>query len=1238
MLDIAQGDRFEIRREIGKGGMGKVYEALDRDRNALVALKTLHQASPSAIARFKAEFRSLAGLVHPNLVTLYELVVSSERAFYTMELVDGVHFDRWVRPRVDPEPLVPEPPSETEVTRPVSDTASSSPSTPDRGRLDLRRLRRAMRQLAEGITAIHDAGKLHRDLKPSNVMVTSSGRVIILDFGLVADLELEAGDRRVLEGTASYMSPEQGARARLTQASDWYALGVILYRALTGRMPFIGGRDDVLMDKQRYEPARPSEVAGDVPADLDTLCVELLRRDPHRRPNGTDVLRRLGSKLAAAREPITYSTATGAGSEILVGRARELEFLDQAWRASLEGQPVLLHVRGRSGMGKSRVVNAFLADIGRHQQEIVVLRGRCYEAESLPFKAIDSLIDALARHLAALEPIEVEGLMPRDAMALARVFPVLRQVSAFTSERRREVRAPDPQELRRRAFAALRELFGRLSDRDPLVLAIDDVQWGDLDSAELLSSLVRPPDAPPIFLLMCWRSEAADESTFLGSLRARLTGQRVDVRELAIGRLSDDHTRELAMIHLGPRNGAADLAARIAAESGGSPFFVEEMARHVRDVRGAPDVSLADALRHRVTRLPDDAALLLSTIAVAGCPIPQSVAIRAAGVNDPAVMSLLKAGSFVQPRTVDGARYVEVYHDRIRETALAELDEAALRERHLRLAHMFEASARPDPEVLAAHYAGAGELERAADFAVEAARRAREALAFERAASMFRSALAWSPGTVDRTVRIELGDALVWAGRGAEAAEAFESAIDGAPKAEALDLRCRAANQLLYSGRVEDGLARLTNVLDEVGMKLAATPRRAMLSFAWNRLMLRLRGLGYREREVREVPASRLMEVDVTFAVTEGLGFSDPIRGADFHGRSVLLALGCGEPSRVHRAIAAEAVFVSLRGTGTERRVGVLLDHMSALTETLGTSAARALDVGIRGLCAFNLGRFAECIDLCAQAELVYRDECVGFRFERGTAQLYQCFAMALGGHVRDMMRKFPQLVKEAYDRGDLFLATNLRVALGMYVPLMEDDSEGAYREVESAMASWPQEGFHLPHCNAMSTMAYIDMYRGEGTVAYRRVEAAWPALVGSKLLMVQIMRALSWSCRGRAALCAYRATGDREALAIARRARRVLMREKVGYCTSMGLVIDAGLAYVAGDHDGALARLQRAETESEEAGALLHARATRWSRGFILGGDEGAELRRTAGAMFRAEGAVHPEGVARIFAPVADF
>src|SRR5262245_10950607 len=234
-------DRFIVKRRLGAGAMGVVYQAFDRERGTEVALKTLRSVDAAGIYRFKQEFRALTDISHPNLISLNELVSAGDTWFFTMELVDGMNLLAYVREGADAASAE----TLTDVSGPnpvASAAASVARDARPLSAVDLGRLRHTMRQLAEGVYVLHQAGMLHRDIKPSNILVTREGRLVLLDFGLVAEMSSQRRPERggPVVGTAAYMAPEQGAGMPLSEASDWYAVGVVLYQALTRRLPFVG--------------------------------------------------------------------------------------------------------------------------------------------------------------------------------------------------------------------------------------------------------------------------------------------------------------------------------------------------------------------------------------------------------------------------------------------------------------------------------------------------------------------------------------------------------------------------------------------------------------------------------------------------------------------------------------------------------------------------------------------------------------------------------------------------------------------------------------------------------------------------------------------------------------------------------------------------------------------------------------------------------------------------------------
>ncbi|HVK64420.1 MAG TPA: protein kinase, partial [Polyangium sp.] len=291
------GRRFLIRRCLGQGGFGVVYEALDRSLGADVALKALLSMDPAALYAFKQEFRALADVAHENLVGLHELFFDDGRFYLTMELVRGVSFLRYVRPSreersdasaitLPPLPTVKRAMAAELATAVTMDLpAVAGPhgtiamvtlpldgaelprlllKQPDaQGELDVDRLRQSLVGLAKGVAAIHRTGRVHRDLKPSNVLVTLEGHVKILDFGLVGSFESLARDRVLVVGTPAYMSPEQATGASGDGSSDWYSVGVMLYEALTGVVPHLfegTSIEDLLYTKHLVDPPDPREI------------------------------------------------------------------------------------------------------------------------------------------------------------------------------------------------------------------------------------------------------------------------------------------------------------------------------------------------------------------------------------------------------------------------------------------------------------------------------------------------------------------------------------------------------------------------------------------------------------------------------------------------------------------------------------------------------------------------------------------------------------------------------------------------------------------------------------------------------------------------------------------------------------------------------------------------------------------------------------------------------------------
>jgi hypothetical protein len=1181
--------------------MGIVYQAFDRERKSLVALKALRNIDEHSLYRFKNEFRALADLSHPNLVRLGELFCQDGQWFFTMDLVEGVGFLEWVR---HGQRLLQSLPSDADTFV----TPSTMPRA-TRSRFDERRLRHGLLQLAQGIAALHESGKVHRDIKPSNILVAREGRVVLLDFGLVMDAARggQTSEGHIV-GTAVYMAPEQATGVGVGPAADWYAVGVVLYEALAGRPPFEGPSIDVLMEKQNGDPAPLT--AG--PPDLVKLCMELLSRTPSKRPRAADILERLGGTPSPA--------VSGAMAQTpFVGREKELAELHAAFDHSARGQAVTLLVHGESGVGKSALVRNFVDEIAR-SPGTVVLQGRCYEREAVPFKAFDGLIDLLSRHLSQMDPVDAALLLPEDTALLAGVFPVLRraQVVARVPPPRQAI--PNPQELRTRAFGALRRLLGRLANHSRLMLFIDDFQWADADSLGVLVDVMHPPDAPPLFLCATMR-DVPD------AVMAAVSGLG-DVRNLPLLPLSPDESRTLAEILAGPK--AVIDAATLAREAGGHPLFIQELVRHLGQPDLPGEVKLEDALWARIKRLDSSARRLLEVVVLAGgAPLPQHIALLAASAESSYVAEL-RAANLVRTTGLRDTDNIEPYHDRVRAAVLAHVDDELRRTLHRRLADALEsagAGAR-DPQVLVRHLEAAGETGRAAVLAERAARMSQEALAFEQAAALYRTALRLGKfGTTERcTILMSLGDALAHAGRGVEAADAYLEAVPAASSAVRLECQRRAAEQLLISGHIERGLEAIGAVLADVGERLPRTPRRALASLLWQRLRLRLRGLRYRVHDESEIPARELVKLDIYKAVALGLGMVDTIRAADFQGRCLRLALHVGERRRIGRSIAQEAMLIGSEGTKSMTQARALVGEAKTLAQSSGEPYLLAWASAAAGLVHYFGGEFEEAAGVLSDAELRFRDQTTGTAWELSNVRIFRLFALRHLGRCAELGRSYDLYVRDAARRGDRYAETTMTRALNL-VWLARDDADQAKAELARRAWSPPEGGYHIQHWYELRAGVEIDLYLGNLDGIAERIRPGFAALDRSLIKRAQMVRAESAWVLARVALA------RRDPDAAAKPLKR-LGREGATFALAWAELVRAGIAVCTGKREAALAPLDRALVLANQAHMRLIAETVRRRRAQLTG-EESALA--DADSALAALGVKNPERMAALIAPGFD-
>jgi serine/threonine protein kinase/predicted ATPase len=568
---------YQILSCLGEGGMGVVYKARDQHLDRAVAIKVLPPglvADPDRRKRFEREARAASALNHPNIVTVHEIGKAEVGHFIVMELVDGC------------------------TLRALS---MKRPS--------LELLTHWARQIAQAIAAAHAAGVIHRDIKPDNVMVRNDGYVKLLDFGLarlartgvtLSDYETAADTTPgMIVGTVRYMSPEQSRGEALTSATDVFSLGIVLYEVATGHHPFQGNSPRAFLEAIVSQvPPPPLQLNPGIPAAFDALISQMLEKDATMRPTAVSVEAVLTELLAAKPVGFTSTPMALPVTRPTVGRERERAELRLGFAAVSSGRSMLLCVSGEPGIGKTTLVEDFLAELAVGDQPCRIAGGRCSErlagAEAyLPWlEALDSLVhgpgsESVARAMKLLAPSWHRQIAPLEPAETTWV-------------------QPGSQERMKRELVSFLQEVTRLR---PLVLFLDDVHWADASTIDLLGYLAGKFATMRLLIVTAHRPSdlALGDHPFL-QIKPELQGRGV-CHEIPLEFLSRAETEKYLALEFPEHRFSADLPNLIHAKTEGNPLFMVDLVRFLRGqgviARGQAGWELAQALPEVERDLPE---------------------------------------------------------------------------------------------------------------------------------------------------------------------------------------------------------------------------------------------------------------------------------------------------------------------------------------------------------------------------------------------------------------------------------------------------------------------------------------------------------------------------------------------------------------------------------------------------------------------------------------------------------
>ncbi|MEM1293748.1 MAG: protein kinase, partial [Verrucomicrobiota bacterium] len=1192
---------------LGKGATSCVYSVYDNDRKEYVALKVLRLDRARRL--FKQEFSKMHGIVHTNLVTPFAHVIDGDREGMTMRLIDGVPVSSWVY---------------------IESGDGRS------GRFDGARIRSALTQIFAGLTELHRNGHVHQDLKPGNILVDRDGHLFILDFGLVtwaAGFRNAMPDHKWSEagGTWVYMAPAQHQfqSGDPDPRSDWYSVGVILYRLLTGKEPFqeLDDKDELLRLKMEEQYPPLPEFEDPWLTDAADLCERLLKSSPEARATDRDVRDFLAiSDDEVAILPNRSSEMVGRNEPLRqLGKALELSAGISDENEAAAPKLVVCPVKGKSGLGKSMLVRSFVDQIHPDLRPLV-LAGKCEQQRSTEFNAVEPLMDQLAGYLSQLESWERERYRLSSLESSVPLMKMFRDLALVP-----EIRAADQdetaqslQDLRSSALQAIPKLLERIAEHHTLILIIDDLQWADEESLEALRMLLKTPIGKGILLITTIRSEAAKYKVVAGF--DKLLGEfqdNVQVFPVELHQFSRTESDELVRRLAGHHDIDLDW---IFGASRGDPQLIEELVFEARREGGSRSKDVLEIYGRRFQRLHSPKNELMAVLAVAGQPVPRTVAFRAAGIvtGDKTQTELeLMRDRFAKSHGSQQRDLLDVCHDRVREGILAHLADDQKVEYHWSLATAFEkhldlASAY----VLAVHFELGEGLEKAGMYYEKAGDEAMEQFAFASAFEHFEKSQLLRP-TLDNSDVIRLlekqGEAKAHSGKGLESGLKYREAADYATGKERDRLQHLATEQFLISGNLDEAIKGLKKMLEAAGLRDLPPWLAASKTILRRYLKLKGHSLEFEPRAESDLTYQEAMEresLDLCWTLVLGYGFREVMLAGEFQNVGLFRSLKLGCPKPVIRSLCMEAWYQSAFGRSNASEVERFLKKAADLNEELKCDYSRGMISLAGGASDWLLGHFKSSVEKNEEAERIFTKEVTGHFWEPDTGLIYKLFALVNVGEFARVGEICDTKIPEARIRGDFYLETNLRCYPKPWALIAADQPEEAGAMAKKYIGLWNRnQNFSEKHQQAQHILAWVTqieaaLYRRDADLALELVEAGWTPFEKSKINMVQHCRVQALYCRGRAhalkALLSNDIDRDQHLRQASRDAKRLVKRE-VGrnWAVGLGHLILASVAAQNAGQEDVVQHLELAAEKLRKGEAFTKAAAANYVRAKLEGDDE---------------------------------
>lgn len=559
VLESFQNGRYKVLKKLGEGGKGIVFKCLDNNLNRVVAIKLIKGdvVEGDSYSRIIREAETTAKMSHQNMVAIHDMQREGNRFYMVMEYVDGDNLQEYV--------------ARSKKGLPVTDIIRITIS------------------VAEALEYAHERGVFHRDIKPENIMLTKEGIPKIMDFGLAKAFDAPSLTHAgTIVGTPAYISPESALGKTVDARSDLYSLGCVMYFMCTGTPPFTASDSIQLIYNHIHDyPPPPSSINRNIPKQLDNVIMKLMKKNPMERFQDAGKLieavreiKELQIVPEIERKSGRFSVATDSGSistsqirnSSLIGLDFEISLLREAVDSVLLGEGKAIMIIGDSGQGKTRLCEQ-LIDYGLLRGlKVIMVKGRenristpNYMLTEIFREFFNEAPQQLIYKVVGNYGDVAEKLLPDISGKLGRV---------------NNLSAQEPNEAALRFQDGIFEIIRNISKENPILIELDDLNYGDPGSLSIINSLLESIRNINILLLMTSTPVEEQENPFL----EKIFGNR-KISSIRLHNLDKEQTAELIARQLGEskKNISEEFANFIFSRTKGNPLYVEEVLKLLVD-------------------------------------------------------------------------------------------------------------------------------------------------------------------------------------------------------------------------------------------------------------------------------------------------------------------------------------------------------------------------------------------------------------------------------------------------------------------------------------------------------------------------------------------------------------------------------------------------------------------------------------------------------------------------------